>query len=307
MQLGRTLLVVNPAARHGQTAKLLPALERLIDGVADYEVAFSAGPRHASDLTREATGFDTVIAVGGDGTAHEVLNGIMAHPSPTRPLYGIIPTGSGNDYAHTLGMSDDLATALKQIATGSVREVDLGQCNGTWFGESVAVGLDARVTAKAVELKVTTKLTGLPLYLRALLYVLGNQYYPEHVVVQFDEEEPFETDMLIIAATNGPTYGGGFKITPDSIIDDGLFDVCRIDMMPKPLAYARLPFVIVGKHTKLKPVHMRRAKRVTIVSDRPIEGQLDGEVVYDRAYDIEIAPRALRVIVPSDPEGAEAS
>ena len=144
MSLGRTLLIVNPAARHGETAKLMPAVHRLMDGVAEYEVMVSAGPRHAFDIARAAEGFDTVVAVGGDGTAHEVLNGVMERPEDSRPLYGIVPTGSGNDYAHTLGMSDDLSTALRQIASGARRVVDLGQCNGIWFGESVAVGLDAR-------------------------------------------------------------------------------------------------------------------------------------------------------------------
>jgi diacylglycerol kinase family enzyme len=195
-------------------------------------------------------------------------------------------------------MSDDLSTALRQIATGARKVVDLGLCNGIWFGESVSVGLDARVTAKAVELKVSTNLSGLPLYLRALLYVLSKQYYTHPVIVQYDDEAPFETDMLIIAATNGPTYGGGFKITPNSIIDDGLLDICRIDRMAKAEAFMRLPFVIVGKHTKMKPVHMQRARRVTVVAEAPFEGQIDGEVMLESTYDIQVVPSVLTVIVP---------
>ena len=307
MSLGRALLIVNPAAKHGETAKLLPAVARIIGSSAtDVEIAVSAGPRHALDLAKAGVGFDAIVAVGGDGTAHEVLNGVMEHPAETRPLYGIIPTGSGNDYAHTLGMSDDLTTALLQLATARRKRVDLGRCNGMWFGESVAVGLDARVTAKAVELKATTQLSGIALYLRALLFVLKHQYYPHKVVVQYDDEPPFETEMLICAATNGPTYGGGFKITPDSVVDDGLLDICRIDMMPKAEAYLRLPFVIVGKHTGMKPVHMSRARRVTVVAEKPFEGQIDGEVLFENAYDIEVVPGALEVLVP-DPEAAGAA
>jgi YegS/Rv2252/BmrU family lipid kinase len=302
MALGRALLIVNPAARHGETAKLLPRIERLAaPDVAGVETVLSAGPRHALDLAKAAVGFDAVIAVGGDGTAHEVLNGLMEQPTETRPLYGIVPTGSGNDYAHTLGMSDDPATAMLQLASATPRDVDLGRCNGIWFGESVAVGLDARVTAKAVELKTTTKLSGLPLYLRALFYVLDKEYYGHKAVVQYDDNPPFETEMLILAATNGPTYGGGFKITPDSVFDDGLLDICRIDTMPKPEAFMRLPFVIAGKHTKMRPVHMSRARRVTVVAEKPVEGQIDGEVMLERSYDIEVVPKALRVLVPDGP------
>ena len=303
MTLEKTLFIVNPAARHGETRKLVPALERVSDGVTPHEIQLSAGPRHAFDLARTAEGFDSIVAVGGDGTAHEVLNGVMAHDEAKRPSFGIVPTGSGNDYAHTLGMSDDLATALQQLSTGRRRRVDLGTCNGAWFGESVSMGLDARVTVKAVELKVTTGLSGLPLYLRALMYVLRRQYHSHHLTVQFDDEAPFETEALIIAVTNGPTYGGGFKITPDSMPHDGLFDICRIDMMPKAEAFARLPFVVLGKHTRMRPVHMRRAKRVTVVSNTPLEGQIDGEVTLESTFDIQMVPSAMTVIVPAEETG----
>jgi diacylglycerol kinase family enzyme len=148
-----------------------------------------------------------------------------------------------------------------------------------------------------VEYKATTGLTGLRLYLKALMFVLGNQYYAHPVIVQYDDEAPFETTMLMVAATNGPTYGGGFLITPDSVYDDGLFDVCRIDKIPRAEAYIRLPFVVAGKHTHMRPVHMDRARRVTVVSDTPIEGQVDGEVMLETSYDVLIHPGALRAIV----------
>jgi YegS/Rv2252/BmrU family lipid kinase len=299
MALGRTLFIVNPAAQHGETRKLVPAIQSIITDVTDSDVQLSAGPRHAFDLVRTAVGYDTVVAVGGDGTAHEVINGIMAHDEGARPSFAVVPTGSGNDYAHTLGMSDDLPTALAQIVAGGPRQVDLGLCNGTWFGNSVSMGLDARVTVKAVELKVTTGMSGLGLYLRALIHVLRHEYHSHHLTIQFDDDPPFETDALILAVTNGPTYGGGFKITPGSIPDDGLFDICRIDMIPKAEAFARLPFVVLGKHTKMRPVHMQRAKHITVVAEEPLEGQIDGEVILNTTYDIQIVPSAMTAIVPS--------
>jgi YegS/Rv2252/BmrU family lipid kinase len=300
MNLGKTLFIVNPAARHGETRKLVPLLERTREGMTEAQIKISAGPRHAFDLARTAQGFSSIVAVGGDGTAHEVLNGVMEHESASRPAFGVVPTGSGNDLAHTLGMSDDLTTAIGQLASGGRVKMDVGTCNGMWFGGSVSMGLDARVTVKAVELKTTTGLSGLSLYLKSLMYVLRNQYHSHLITVQFDDEEPFETDALIVAVTNGPTYGGGFRITPDSVYDDGLLDVCRIDSIPKAEAFMRLPFVIVGKHTKMRPVHMRRAKRVTVVSEEQLEGQVDGEVMLSSAYDIGILPQALTAIVPAE-------
>jgi YegS/Rv2252/BmrU family lipid kinase len=297
MSLLRTLFIVNPAARHGETRRLLPMLERALPDPSSGQIQVSAGPRHAFDLARTACGFDSVVAVGGDGTAHEVLNGVMAHAEVGRPVFGILPTGSGNDLAHTFGMSDNPTTALLQLSSAVHKRIDLGLCNGVWFGESVSMGLDARVTAKAVQLKISTGLSGLNLYLRALMEVLRTQYYGHHVTIAFDDEEPFETDALIVAVTNGPTYGGGFKITPDSTNDDGLLDICRIDVLPKAQAYARLPFVVLGKHTRMKPVHMRRARRVTVLADAPMEGQIDGEVMLGSAYDISIVPDAATVLV----------
>ncbi len=298
MALGRALAVVNPAAKHGLAAQMLPVLQRLLGGVASVRFAETSSPQHAMRIAEEAEGFDTVIAVGGDGTVHEVTNGIMRRDPANRPALSVIPTGSGNDYARTLGISFDLPTAVRQIATGERRNVDIGLCNGTWFNNSVAVGLDARVTAKAVEMKVRTGWSGLPLYLRALMWVLFNQFYSHPLRISFDGAEPVDLDALLIAMTNGPTYGGGFFITPDSVPTDGLLDVCMIDPMPLPETLARLPFVIVGRHTGMKPVHMSRHASVVIECAEPIEGQIDGEVTLERRYEVETRAGELAVILP---------
>lgn len=291
------LFIVNPAAQHGLTAKMLPDLRRLMEGIRGIQIELSAGPLHAHDIAAQAIGFDTIIAVGGDGTVHEVINGIMANPA--RPTFGVIPTGSGNDYARTLGMSDDLPKAVGQLVSAPVRSLDLGMCNGVWFAESIAIGLDARVTARAVQLKLRSKMIGVPLYFKALLQVMRDEYHSDHITIACDNEPAFECDLLALAVTNGRTYGGGFIITPDAVPDDGLFDVCRIDGMPKHEAFARLPFVVVGKHTHMGPVHMSRAKRLLIHSDVPLAGQRDGEVFIASDFDIRIEPAALNVIAPA--------
>ena len=102
-----------------------------------------------------------------------------------------------------------------------------------------------------------------------------------------------------MAVTNGPTYGGGFFITPDAVPDDGLLDVCTIDPLSLPGALVRLPFVIFGKHTKMKPVHMSRHKSIVIESEEPMPAQVDGEVLVDTRFEIDILPLAIECIVPS--------
>jgi YegS/Rv2252/BmrU family lipid kinase len=298
MTLGKTLLIVNPVANHGETAPLVPVIERLLQSVP-HDTVLTERMGHAAELAEGAEGYDTVVAVGGDGTIHEILNGIMRRPEDARPALGVLPTGSGNDTRRTLGIPTDITDAVMALVTGEQRRFDIGICNGIYFNNSFAAGLDARVTAKAVEYKVTTRRSGLWLYLTALLHVLFHELYPHRVRARWDNAvEPEERTLLIVAATIGPTYGGGFFITPDAIADDGLFDVCIIDPLSLPGALARLPFVIFGKHTKMKPVHMSRHSRIVLESDEPMPAQIDGEVMLERRYDISILPGAAVCIVP---------
>lgn len=297
MSSGPILLIVNPAAKHGITETLIPVLERLLQSLP-HDTVLTTSMGHAVEIAAGAEGYDAIVAVGGDGTVHEVLNGIMRRPEHDRPALGLIPTGSGNDTRRTYGVPSDIADAALAIATGERRRFDVGVCNGTYFNNSFAAGLDARVTAKAVEYKVTTKRSGLWLYLTALMHVLFHELYPHHVQVTWDDQQPVEDDVLIVAATIGATYGGGFFITPNAIPDDGLLEVCTIDPLSLPECLWRLPFVVMGKHTKMKPVHMSRQRSLIIESDEPMPAQIDGEVLLDRRYEVSILPDAIECIVP---------
>lgn len=297
---GRMLLIVNPAARHGETEALVPVVEKLLATVP-HDTALTEHAGHAAEIAAGARGYDVVVAVGGDGTVHEVLNGLMTHPVESRPTLGLLPTGSGNDTRRTLGVSTDLTQAALELSTGRRRAFDVGMCNGVYFNNSFAAGLDAKVTAKAVEYKVTKKRDGLWLYLTALLHVLFNELDPFDVSLAFDGEEPRRVTTLIMAATNGPTYGGGFFICPGAIPDDGAFDVCMIDPLSLPEALWRLPFVIAGKHTKMKVVHMSRHTSIVIASDGPLPAQIDGEVLLESRYEISMLPGAITCIVPKAP------
>ncbi|MBN2848137.1 MAG: diacylglycerol kinase family lipid kinase [Coriobacteriia bacterium] len=297
MTTGRMLLIVNPTARHGETAPLVPAIERLLQSIG-HDIVLTERAGHAADIAASAQGYDTLVAVGGDGTVHEVLNGIMRRPEVDRPALGLIPTGSGNDTRRTLGIPTDITDATMALISGERRRFDVGVCNGTYFNNSFAAGLDARVTAKAVEYKSTTKRSGLWLYLTALFHVLFHELYPHRVRVSWDGAEAEEAELLVIAVTIGPTYGGGFFITPDAVPDDGLFEVCVIDPLTLGAAMMRLPFVIVGKHTRMKPVHMARRTTIVIESDDLMPAQIDGEVLLERRYEISIQPAAVECVVP---------
>lgn len=297
MTTSRMLLIVNPEARHGETGPLVPVIEQLLQS-AEYDLTLTAYMGHAAEIARDAQGYDVLVAVGGDGTVHEVLNGIMARPGDDRPALGLIPTGSGNDTRRTLGVPEDIAEATLALISGRRRRFDIGRCNGMYFSNSFAAGLDARVTAKAVEYKGTTRRAGLWLYFTALIHVLLNELYPHHVHISWDGAEPVEDDVLALATTIGPTYGGGFKITPDAIPDDGLLEVCLIDPLSLPQALVRLPFVVFGKHTGMKVVRMSRRTTVVIESDDPMPAQIDGEVMVGNRFEVEVLPLAIECVVP---------
>lgn len=297
MAANTTLFIVNPAARHGETGALVPVLRKLLASI-DHELVLTERMGHATELAAAAAGRSAVVAVGGDGTVHEVLNGLMRIPAAERPPLGLVPTGSGNDTRRTLGIPEDLTDAMLALGTGVRKRFDVGLCNGTYFNNSFAAGLDARVTAKAVEYKVTKKRDGLWLYLTALMHVLFHELYPHQVRISWDGAAPIDRELLILAATIGPTYGGGFFITPDAVPDDGLLETCIIDPLSLPEALMRLPFVVFGKHTRMKPVHMSRHTSIVLESDQPMPAQIDGEVLLDRRFEISILPGALECIVP---------
>lgn len=297
MTTSRMLLIVNPEARHGETGQLVPVIEQLLQS-AEFDLTLTACMGHAAEIARDAQGYDVLVAVGGDGTVHEVLNGIMARPEGDRPVLGLIPTGSGNDTRRTVGVPEDIAEATLALISGRRRRFDIGRCNGMYFNNSFAAGLDARVTAKAVEYKATTRRAGLWLYFTALVHVLLNELYPHHIRISWDGAEPVEDDMLALATTIGPTYGGGFRITPDALPDDGLLEVCLIDPLSLPQALVRLPFVVVGKHTGMKVVRMSRHRSVVIESDEPIPAQIDGEVMVGNRFEVEVLPLAIECVVP---------
>lgn len=293
----KALVIINPAARHGETEALVPVVEQLLASLP-HDTIITRGSGHAANASSDAAAYDSVIAVGGDGTVHEVLNGLMAIPAERRPALGVLPTGSGNDTRRTLGVPTDLALAALAVGSGERRRFDVGVCNGIYFNNSFAAGLDAKVTAKAVEYKVTKGRDGLWLYLTALMHVLLHDLDSFELTVAFDGAEPEPHDTLIVAVTNGPTYGGGFFITPDAVPDDGLFDVCMIDPLGLPEALLRLPFVIAGRHTAMKPVHMSRHRSLSIRSTVPLPAQIDGEVLLDTRYDISMLPNAIECVVP---------
>ena len=299
---GSILLIANPAAQNGngaaaaQRAVGLPRAQLGEDAVV---LARTAGPRHASEIAERAEGCSTVIALGGDGVIHEVAGGLMRRPAARRPALGVIPVGSGNDYARTLGVSTKVDEACAQLLGAEARLADVGRVNGHWFVETLSFGVDAAIALDTVERRARTGRTGTALYLASGMDQLLHHLDCHRYTASFDGGEPVRGASFTFAVQVGPTYGGGFRICPDARIDDGLLDVC---IAHPPFGVARAVFVFLlakgGRHTGFRQIELRRARTLSVRFDAPPPVQIDGEPLEAAEYAIDVVPRALGVLVP---------
>lgn len=309
---GRTLIVANPAARSGEGAREALRLRRALalyhGDPSAFDLVLTRGPGDAARIAREASGYRTVVALGGDGVIHEVAAGLMAHPRGRRPVLGVVPAGSGNDYALTLGIDPSAGGGLGTLLESSPVPMDVGEAtvldgSGTrteYFVETLSVGIDAAIGLDTCELRKSAHLTGGALYTASALRVLGGAYRAYPMRASFDGGEPVDMTPHLVAVQIGPTYGSGFRVCPGADPSDGLFDVCYADgPVPRAVALPVLLRARRGRHVSSRIVHILRAREVVLDlggGDYPI--QADGERVRARRLAARIVPRALDVLVP---------
>jgi diacylglycerol kinase (ATP) len=296
--MGRPLVVLNPAANRGnmqhhrELARAKAEAEQ-----AEYIETTRAG--EAEKLAREAAHEERpVIVVGGDGSVHEVVNGLVA--SGKRVPLGVVAAGSGNDFAwNTLKLPHDPAQAFEQAFHGSLIEIDAGRVNERYFSNAFSLGLDADIAEAAHHLKHWPLMSGSRLYYSATLKQLLFGYHRcPHLSFQLDDGEwQHMSRYVLLAVSNGPTYGGGFRINPTADCADGWFNLCAIDYTPLLNALRLLPIVQKGEHAGIPIVHFFRAKKVRIESQLPVTIQIDGETSCAQSYQAEILPGVLWIRV----------
>lgn len=290
-------IIMNPAAQHGKVANLVGKVRSLFDGRLDYELHLTEAPWHAQALARQAArgGADVIVAAGGDGTVHECANGILTEGA--KVALAVLPLGSGNDYRRTLGISTNVNRAVDQIIAGKTKRVDVGVLNGKYFTNSVGIGLDGRVAHRAADLKEERQVEGLRLYMSALMDIIAHDFHGYRATVSYDDGRPQEVPFLMLAITNGFSYGGGFLVTPQAVNGDGLLDYCIVDDLPRADAMWRIPLVVVGRHNWMGKVHTGRACKLRIVSEEEIPTQIDGEPFASKEFDIMVLPRVLTAVI----------
>ncbi|MEO7020942.1 MAG: diacylglycerol kinase family protein [Ktedonobacteraceae bacterium] len=298
MTTGNPVVILNPAANRGNMRQYRElARRKAVQERAEYIETTRSG--EATERANQAASEGRpVIIVGGDGSVHEAVNGLLA--SGQRVPLGIVPAGSGNDFAwNTLKLPHDPAAAFERAFHGTLQGVDAGRVNDYYFANAFSVGLDADIAVAAQRLKRWPLMSGAHLYYSATLKQLffGYQRCPR---LSFKFDDGAWTEMsryVLLAVNNGPTYGAGFRINPTANHTDGLFNVCTIDYMPLLRALKLLPIVKKGEHIGIPEVHFFQAKKVQIASQTQVHMQMDGETTKARTYQSEILPSALQVRV----------
>jgi diacylglycerol kinase (ATP) len=286
-------LVLNPAADKGRAAARWGDISAYLEGQG-IEVAWhvSEGPGHAERIVSGLPDGALVVAVGGDGTVHEVAAACVG----TGRVMGILPVGSGNDYVKALEIGTGLRRALEVIVGGAVRVVDAGEVNGIRFNNGLGIGFDAEVAAGVAE--APAYLGGFGGYLWSAGRLLwGFECHEARLKLGGGEEIPAET--ILVAVALGTTYGARFRLAPESSLDDGAFDVVWSEEVSRAEVLRLIPAVLRGTHLTHPKIHFARTAEIEVSLEEPAPAHVDGEMLSPtRNFRARVLPSALRVLAP---------
>lgn len=305
--MGKYLLIVNPVAGGGTAEQSIPDIERrLRDLGLEFDLVRTERPWHASELAQAAAAkVDIVVAVGGDGTANEVLNGLMlAKKAGHVATMGVLCVGRGNDFAFGMGIPADLAAGCEALAADHRRMIDVGYVvggdfpEGRYFGNGIGIGFDAVVGFVAARLK---RLKGFIGYFVAALKTIFLYFKAPLVRLEFDGQ-PMNIHALMVSVMNGTRMGGGFMMAPNGKPDDGVFDLCVARQVSRPRIFGLMLKFMKGTQFEHPTISDGQTQHITVTA---IEGTLpahaDGETLCleGKKLEIEIVPNALEIISPT--------
>ena len=282
------LCIVNPASANRTTGKVWPSIsEQLKAAGLDHEARVTVGPGDATGLTREGlkAGFRTIVAVGGDGTANEVVNGFFDGEKwlGDGARLGLISRGTGRDLIKTLGLPKDEGEAIERLKAGRTRRLDLGRVRFTDHAGQPAmrhfinigdIGLGGDTVARVN--RTTKALGGKISFLWGTLATVAG-YRNKDVELVIDDGEPIRDRMCMVVVASGQYFGGGMRIAPDAQPDDGLFDVAVLGNLGKLELIMNIPKVYKGTHVTHPKIKFYHGTEVVIRSTPPAMLDLDGE------------------------------
>jgi YegS/Rv2252/BmrU family lipid kinase len=300
----RIKVIINARSGKGRTREQSELINSLDRRYGELDIYPTLRPGHAGELAAAAAaeGYDLVVAAGGDGTVHEVANGLVRDDRATLPL-GILPIGSGNDTAFGLGILEEPEAAIKRLFTGSLRPLDMARVTddrgkSELFINNLGIGFDAIVVMRT---ETITRVSGFAMYFAAVLQTILFYYQTPYLEITFDDEHVNQRSLFLYGGL-GPRGGGGFLMTPDAQWDDGLIDSCLVNPVSRLTMLNMLTKVMKGSHVTSRHVTMRQNRHITVKSNTPLPIQIDGEMfAYPRdnvrQVDIVALPAAIQVIV----------
>ena len=289
------LTIVNPAAAGGRLGREWPKLQRRLAAAdLEREVVFTEAPGHATELAARvvAAGCRRVLVAGGDGTVCEAAEGMAGNENCE---LAILPLGTGNDGARTLGIPTDLAEAARVAARGIAKPVDLIRVGDRMVLNAIGIGLTADINDRAARIKWVR---GIAVYLGTAAVSLFKFRAPQIRIIA--DGRIIDSTMTILAVHNGPTTGGGFALTPNAVPDDGLLDATLVPDVPVTGRLQRLIGALRGTlHTMDGSVALQ-AKVLELHHEEPLAVHFDGNAgtLEGPVTRFEIVPKALKVIVP---------
>ncbi|HEX6680796.1 MAG TPA: diacylglycerol kinase family protein [Gaiellaceae bacterium] len=299
----RTVFLVNPASDNGATGRRWPEIaNRAAAAGLTGDALVSERPGQLTELAREAAegGAELLVAVGGDGTVNEVVNGIAGRAGVE---LAIVPRGTGRDFVRTYVISHRVDDAIRTAVEGRTREIDLGRARfRSWQGKTTeayfaniaSAGMSGAIAKRANE--TSKALGGRASYLWATFAVFAG-WRTSEISVEADGEVR-RSPMHLVVVANGRYFGGGMMITPDADPDDGVFDVLVIGNLTKRDLLLTLPKTYFGRHLPHPKAELLRATTVEIETKEPMPVELDGEQPGTTPVRFEVVPRALRLRVP---------
>jgi YegS/Rv2252/BmrU family lipid kinase len=304
MSVPHAKVIINPAAGANKTYRKWPQLSRLLSHIGlSFDHKYTEGSGHAIELAREAAsdGYRYLVAVGGDGTVHEVANGILHTGNTGEVSLGIVSTGTGSDFARSTGISRDYVNACSSLMSPNRRIIDAGiieyHKNGAktrrFFVNAAGIGFDA-AAVESTE-KIPKYFGGTIPYLTGLLRTLAG--YKNKLVKMNIDDSNESGKILSLMVANGNYLGGGMRIAPDAAMSDGVLDVVIIGDVGKLDLLKSLPMIYKGTHGNHSKVTIRRAATVSVESSERLPVHADGELLGEGPVSFRLVPSALSIVI----------
>ena len=300
---GPLVLIANPSAGRGQVDQALPRVERVLtSNNLSYRIVRTTHPGHATEAARQAlrNGERYLVAVGGDGTVHEIVNGMVSSGGPLTAdaVLGVVAAGSGCDFIRSFGLPGDVAQAAERLAGDQVQTIDVGTVTCAdgetrCFVNIAEVGLGAAVVTRAAGLKAGRFLGGARY--AAGFWLTLPRFRPAAVRLDADGQYRAWRAFNVVVA-NGRFYGGGMQISPNSDPGDGLLDIL-VMTGPKSDSFTTLPKVYKGAHLPHRNIAELQAARLSVEADPNFPVEADGEVVGTTPASFGVIPGAIRLKV----------